>query len=496
MPMRNRFGNFPALMQHRPRETVLLAAAASILIALTFFTFWLTARVRGDAETADELSRYNTKLTEFGQMLRTAESSQRGYLITGTPAFLDSYNEMSVKLLPLAQDLAVTAPKQLSSVSILPEIVAPLRAKLMEMEETIALVKAGQKGLGAARVNDGFGRGLTDEIESKVSAVQMEGASLIRSFSTKERETQRIKDLVSGAGALLILAFSFFSLRSLLHGNAAIQAAQDKLATANLELEHTVAQRTAALTRANEEIQRFAYIVSHDLRSPLINIMGFTSELEILRNELFESLGTAQGEGMPEKFSKEFDEAFGFIKSSIARMDRLISAILRISREGGRPINWEPVDANALIEGLFAAVEHQVRDRGASLKAHPLPSVTTDRLALEQIFSNLIDNAIKFLKPDSNGQIEVAGHIHGAEVIYTVSDNGLGIDTKDHGRIFELFRRSGQHGVPGEGIGLAYVATLVRRLGGAVEVESALGRGSMFKVRLPRAVPVAGKRAA
>jgi CHASE3 domain sensor protein len=99
------FGNLPFLIKSRPRETVLVAAAAAILLSLTFFSFWLTKRVFADAETADILNRYNAKLTLFMHKLRAMESSQRGYLIAGTPAFAEPYKEMSDQLLPLAQEL-------------------------------------------------------------------------------------------------------------------------------------------------------------------------------------------------------------------------------------------------------------------------------------------------------------------------------------------------------------------------------------------------------
>jgi signal transduction histidine kinase len=213
--------------------------------------------------------------------------------------------------------------------------------------------------------------------------------------------------------------------------------------------------------------------------------MGFTTELETLRTELFEKLAAANALAGSEVLGKDFDEAFGFIKSSIARMDRLIAAILKISREGSRPLNPEPVDTKVLVDGVVAGVAHQIKEKEVNVLVGALPSVVTDRLALEQIFSNLIENAIKFLKPGEQGEIKVEGHRRGAEVTYTVSDNGRGIDPKDHQRIFELFRRSGPQDVPGEGMGLAYVSALVRRLGGTVTLESALGGGSTFKLTLP-----------
>jgi signal transduction histidine kinase len=125
-----------------------------------------------------------------------------------------------------------------------------------------------------------------------------------------------------------------------------------ELASASVQLR----ERETELVEANEEIQRFAYIVSHDLRSPLVNIMGFTSELEALRADLFRRLETltaeadeAEREG-DQRLGQDFDEAIDFIKASIGKMDRLINAILRLSREGRREFKPERVDMGALIE--------------------------------------------------------------------------------------------------------------------------------------------------
>jgi signal transduction histidine kinase len=267
--------------------------------------------------------------------------------------------------------------------------------------------------------------------------------------------------------------------------NAALTKAHKALEKTNNDLEDIVRHRTAALQRANDEIQRFAYIVSHDLRSPLVNIMGFTSELETLRKELFERLEKANALADADVLSKDFDEAFGFIKSSIARMDRLINAILKISRQGSRPLHSELIDAKALVETVVSNVAHQIREKDGRITVGDLPPVLSDRMSMEQIFSNLIENAIKFLKNDGHGEIKIEGYLRGVDVVYSVSDNGRGIDPRDHQRIFELFRRAGPQDVPGEGMGLAFVSALVRRLGGSIAVESALGIGATFKVTLP-----------
>ena len=114
-----------------------------------------------------------------------------------------------------------------------------------------------------------------------------------------------------------------------------------------------------------------------------------------------------------------------------------------------------------------------------------LPANVSDRLALEQIFSNLIDNALKYLKPGIPGDLSVRGRTKLGFAIFEITDNGRGIDARDHQRIFDLFRRAGNQDKAGQGIGLAHVRALVRRLGGTISVSSELNSGSTFTITLP-----------
>jgi PAS domain S-box-containing protein len=248
----------------------------------------------------------------------------------------------------------------------------------------------------------------------------------------------------------------------------------------------------AELKESNEEIQRYAYIVSHDLRAPLVNIMGFTSELEAIRGDIRSAIPDAE---RAEAIDRDVAESLSFIKAAINKMDGLINAILKLSREGRRTFRPEALDMTPLVETLADALRHQTDSQGATVTVADLPPIVADRLAIEQIFGNLIDNGLKYLAPQRPGRIMVSGERLGSRVRYTVSDNGRGIAEKDHKRIFELFRRSGVQDRPGEGIGLAHVRTLVRSLGGRIDVASTLGEGTVFTVTLPaepaRAAPSA-----
>jgi signal transduction histidine kinase len=230
--------------------------------------------------------------------------------------------------------------------------------------------------------------------------------------------------------------------------------------------------------------------------------MGFTTELEALRKEVFEEVAklreqaaardeppqapAAGGTPTVEDMAREFDEAFGFIKTSISKMDRLINAVLKLSREGRREFRPEPLAMNTVVDSIAQTIAHRAAEQKATVTIGALPEVESDRLAVEQIFSNLLDNALKYLRTDEPGRIEITGRSEPNQSIYEVRDNGRGIDPRDHQRVFELFRRSGAQDRPGEGIGLAHVRALVRRLGGQMTLASELGKGSVFTVTLPR----------
>ena len=178
---------------------------------------------------------------------------------------------------------------------------------------------------------------------------------------------------------------------------------------------------------------------------------------EVLRDELFARIAKLRGDAHPpsdhatapaepedQKLSDDFSEALGFIRTSIDKMDRLITAILTLTREGRREFRPESVDVRELISNIAATVAHQATEANAKIHVDAVPNVVSDRLALEQIFSNLIDNALKYLKPGAPGAIAIKGRRKLGYVIYEVSDNGRGIDPKDQQRIFDLFRRAGR----------------------------------------------------
>jgi signal transduction histidine kinase len=185
--------------------------------------------------------------------------------------------------------------------------------------------------------------------------------------------------------------------------------------------------------------------------------------------------------------NEDLPEAIGFIRSSTKKMDGLINAILKISRDGRRPLKPESIDLKELLQATADSIAHQVAETEGEITIEiDLPPIMSDRLSLDQIFGNLLDNAVKYRAKDKPLHISLTSRrLPGRRLAVDVTDNGRGIAAKDHQRVFDLFRRSGAQDQPGEGIGLAHVRTLARGLGGDISLTSEEGQGSTFTVTLP-----------
>ena len=169
-------------------------------------------------------------------------------------------------------------------------------------------------------------------------------------------------------------------------------------------------------------------------------------------------------------------------------MDGLINAILKISREGRRQLKPEALDLPELVEATAAAIQHQVIEDGGAIHTDiAVKRLISDKLSMEQVLGNLLDNAVKYRSTERPLAVTIRAREGLANrIVIEVEDNGRGIGPADHERVFELFRRAGTQSQPGEGIGLAHVRTMVRSLGGDITLRSELGAGSTFIINLPR----------
>ncbi len=486
-------------------QILLLSAGFLVLVAVSASAVLLVNKARDHNRLVVHTVEVESQLSNLLLEIRRAESATRAYLLTSAPQFLAEYETAAANVLPAADKLGKLTsdnPVQVENFTRLREAV---EQRLGEFARGIDRVKNNDVAATITVLRNGTATGAVETIGETSRAIRAEEARLFALRTENADRTQVLASSVTIAGSALVIALAGISAFLVRRSSRGRDEAEEKLRDSNLNLETTIEERTADLREANEEIQRFAYIVSHDLRSPLVNIMGFTSELEELRGDIFRRIATLSREqsdaplvpenatdtaepaleGADKQLSDDFSEALGFIKSSIGKMDRLISAILHLTREGRREFEPVAIDTRELMNGIVATVAHQAAEAQARIHIDPLPNIVSDRLALEQIFSNLIDNALKYLKSGVPGEILVRGRTKLGFAIFEISDNGRGIDSKDHQRIFELFRRAGTQDKPGQGIGLAHVRALVRRLGGTMSVASELHHGSTFTITLP-----------
>lgn len=247
-------------------------------------------------------------------------------------------------------------------------------------------------------------------------------------------------------------------------------------------LERQVEERTRDLHEINEELKTFTYTVSHDLRSPLVSIVGFSSEIKMDIADVSKE-GKPASKEIEQLISVDIPESLGFIDKAAEKMEGLISSILALSRIGRRELVLEQVNVNDIVESNLNAIAFQLED--VNVTVHELPVVTSDLLALEQIFGNLIGNAAKYLQAERQSTIEIGVTKLEDCWEFFIQDNGRGIAKEDIPHVFDLFKRFGTQNIQGDGMGLTYVQALVRSLNGRIECQSTLAVGTRFSFSLP-----------
>ena len=269
---------------------------------------------------------------------------------------------------------------------------------------------------------------------------------------------------------------------------------KEQLATEIADLHHQLEKTTQdldlyknELRQSEEEFRTFTYVVSHDLRTPLINLKGFSAELQYALDDirpLLETLSSHLTEEQQEQLTRALDqdipESLEFIAFSVSRVDQFIAAILKLSRLSRREIRLTTLDMNVVTQKVLDTLSDKIAERDVETIYQDLPEIIADALSLEQVLEILLDNAIIYLVPDRPGKIEVSAQEDEDHYIFSVCDNGRGIAEDDYDKVFAPFRRAGKENAPGNGMGLIYAKNLVRRHGGKIEFTSELGVGTTF----------------
>jgi signal transduction histidine kinase len=474
--------------------SVFLGAGTILLLLIVISTIYLVYQTQAYVDAAARARQLRSASADLLLAVQDAETGQRGYLLTQNDLFLKPYiasiGELAKREAAFEQALA-----RVDYIQLDPGVVKnTIAKKTVELQRTIAFAQAQRNAEAIAVIRDQSGLRLMSNIRTTLTnVIEISDRQIAQRFAANV-DLAALLRLTTILGAIAIVAIMVAVLLVIRRYVQEIVAARAELESVNAGLEDRVKERTEDLIQANQEIQRFAYIVTHDLRAPLVNIMGFTSELEsalksingyfkeeggLVRDDVRQSAMLAVDEDLP--------EAIGFIRTSTRKMDNLINAILKISRDGRRPLKPERIDLQSLIKASADVIQHQVLDADGEVSVKvAVRNFISDQFSLEQVLGNLFDNAVKYRDPKRPLSLSVNAYsINRFTIGIDVTDNGRGIAAEDHERVFELFRRSGAQDSPGEGIGLAHVRSLIRNMGGDIHVKSELGKGTTFMIRLP-----------
>ena len=248
-------------------------------------------------------------------------------------------------------------------------------------------------------------------------------------------------------------------------------------------------QFASELAEKNKELETIVYTVSHDLRSPLVNVQGFGRQLTRACEEIKQAADTHAGmvpqETLKPLVEVSIPQALRFINAGVNKMEMLLAGLLRFSRLGRVMLSIGPIDMNALIAGVLAAAKFQIDEARAEVSVAPLPPCLGDSTHTNQVFANLIDNALKYRDPTRPLRLAIRGRTEGDKVVYAVADNGVGIPVEHQPKVFEIFHRLNPETTVGEGLGLTIAQRVMERQRGRLWVESGEGKGSTFFVLLP-----------
>ncbi len=257
--------------------------------------------------------------------------------------------------------------------------------------------------------------------------------------------------------------------------------------------EQQLKQMAHDLDQKNREMQSIVFAASHDLRSPLRNVQGFASMLGEHVNKLKKiteniSAVNSGAQNTINEIGKEMEFSLGFIQSGVVKIDDLLNGLLVVLRMGSAPLSIQDLDLNEVVKSSLDAMKFEFMEAGVEVVAHDLPIVRGDRDLLGRVFSNLLENALKYSSPTRRLAIEISSQLKEDAVVIQVRDNGIGMAGDYEQRIFDFFYQMDPKNSEGQGIGLYIVRTALALINGEISVTSQPDKGSVFTINLPRSV--------
>jgi signal transduction histidine kinase len=536
----------PAPEKTKPKRRVTIHRKGLMVLALPLLYqavfIGLLLKRQHDVNDAQFWAIHTKKVMETTDhlflLLVTQHSNLRAYILTSNPVFEDDMNNTQKNLRAAMQSLKELIQDNRNQQDRLDHIARLAGAQLEFQDEVISQVRTSERDKAVSAVKTLKGKELMDELQNAIDAFRANEEKLDseRLETLRRSGVEQTWLLVGGMAVNLVvgaLAAGMFSreigdrimalaentrriargekLPPIIGGTDEIHdldtqfhSMSDALNGARFKervYQQTLERRASELTRANrdlshktQEIEMFVYSVSHDLRSPLVNLQGFSRELGTARLELQNILAgdfSDKARGSAKLLiDRDVTESIHYIQTAVTRLSSIIDALLRLSRAGRVEYRPKWVDLPPIISRILEAMRGTITERKAEVAVRDLAPVWADPTAIEQIFANLIGNAVNYLDSSRPGKIEIGmteREVDDLEnsVTYYVKDNGLGIAEAYLPKVFAVFQRLHGSVAPGEGVGLALVRRMVERHGGKVWVESTEGAGSTFLVAFP-----------
>ncbi|HEV7746633.1 MAG TPA: CHASE3 domain-containing protein [Pyrinomonadaceae bacterium] len=395
------------------------------------------------------------QLNQVASSITDAETSQRGFVITGRQSYLDPYTRALASLDGEIQTLKELTRDNFQQQQRISELEVSVKSRLITLADVID--KRNKEGFEQAQrtIVAGNGKEQMDDIRRRVAEIEKVEETLLASRKTSANASTRLTLSTFGSGfaasfVLLLLVFLLLN-----H-----QIAERR------EAEESVKRYADQLVAANKELEAFSYSTSHDLRAPLRHLAGYAELLQ--RNAASQLDETSQ-------------RYVATIVESAQRMGKLIDLLLAFSRLGRSQIRMTDVDLGDVAEEAINELQVEMKGREVALTVGELPRVTADPSLLRLVFTNLISNALKFTSKGRKAEVEIGCTERPGELVVFVKDNGAGFDMKYADKLFGVFQRLHRADeFEGTGIGLANVRRIINRHGGRTWAEGRVGAGATF----------------
>lgn len=439
-----------------------LAIALCLLILISFVTFKSIEQFENSSKLVEHTHLVIKQINEVVSDVKDAESAQRGYLITSDESFLQAHHDMVVELprqINKLRDLTRDNSEQQKSIDLLQDLIdrrmhslrlgidmLPDRGSISEDEITEIVGGDGKKSMLQLRGHADYMIAVEDKLLG-------ERARLVAARASSTKRWILLGNVV--AIALLLSALWLIMLEIKYRKNA----------------QRSIEKTAAQLELTNKELESFSYSVSHDLRSPLRAIDGYSRMFE---------------EDFADRLDDEGRRLLSVIRASSKKMGQLIDDLLAFSRMGRKPVDTMKVDMNALVDEVWSEVCTSSRTV-LPLKKANLPVAWGDRALLRQVLMNLLANAVKYSSKKDEQLIEITAKQNEHEVVYSVRDNGVGFDMRFYNKLFGVFQRlHTENEFPGTGVGLAIAQRVIVRHGGRIWAESKPDEFTIFNFSLPK----------